>query len=148
MPFNRRRLLIRTVALIVFSFGVYYVGATVYAWWHIQESYAAWDTGTLLVRYMEKHDGKWPNGWSDLEQLHHDEPYLRLRWNAHEPDYFDRMRKMIAIDWAFDPITRTPELPVTSVDGSPLVCLWSDPNAMVDYYLDRTKYLTSDPLVN
>ena len=144
---NRHRLFIYSLALIVFSFATYFVGGTIYVWWHIPEAYAAWDTGTLLVRYMEKHDGDWPDGWSDLEQLHHDEPHLRLRWNAHEPDYFDQMRKMVDIDWEFEPTTRTPELPVTSADGSPLVCLWSDPNSMIDYFLDRIDSPASDTLL-
>lgn len=148
MALNRRRLFIYSSALIVLSFATYFVGGTIYVWWHIPEAYAAWDSGTLLVRYMEKDDGDWPHGWSDLEQLHQTEPHLQLRWNAHEPDYFDQIREMVAIDWAFDPTTRTPELPVTSIDGSPLVCLWSDPNGMIDCYLDRMDAPVSGPLVN
>lgn len=145
---NRRRLLKNFAALVLLSFPAYYVGATVYVWWHIPEAYAAWDAGTLLVRYMEKFDGDWPRRWSDLEQLHRDEPYLRLRWNAHETDYFDQMREMVAIDWGFDPRTRTPEVPVTSIDGSSLVCLWSDPNRMINYYLDQRKSPASDAPVD
>jgi hypothetical protein len=148
MSLDRRRLFTYSFALVVLSYATYYVGATIYVWWHIPEAYAAWDTGTLLVRYMEKHDGDWPDGWRDLEQLHDDEPHLRLRWNAHEPDYFDQMRKMVAIDWEYDPTTRIPEIAVTSVDGSPLVCLWSDPNGMINYYLDRKDSPVRDPLVD
>ncbi|WP_413432607.1 hypothetical protein [Crateriforma spongiae] len=128
---------LRLLLLLVLGVVVWFVGQIVYVWWHIPEAYAAWDAGTLLTRYMQKHDNEWPDGWSDLEQLHSDEPYLRLFWNADQPDYFDRMRDMIQIDWTFDPSTRTPGTPVRSTDGSELVCLWSDPNGMVHYYLDH-----------
>lgn len=148
MALNRRRLLIYSATLVVLSTFTYYVGATIYVWWNIPEAYAAWDAGTLLVRYMEKHGGNWPDDWSDLEQLHQDEPQLRLWWNAHEPDYFDQMRKMVAIDWAFDPATRKPERPVTRIDGSPLVSLWSDPNSMIHHYLERKGSPVSNPPVN
>lgn len=143
-----RRVFHYSIAFLAFALVVYFVGGTIYVWWHVPEAYAAWDTGTLLVRYMEKHGGDWPDGWPALEQLHHDEPHLRLRWNAHQPDYFDQMRSMVSVDWAFDPISRRPEGPVTSVDGSALVCLWSDPNNMIDFCLDRMESATVGPPEN
>ncbi len=107
--------------LLVLLSGAWFIGRGVYMWWHIPEAYAAWDAGLLLVRYMEKNQGDWPDAWSDLEQLVRDEPEMRLYWNPQEPDYFDRMRDMIKIDWEFDTKDRTPADPVTSPDGTPLV---------------------------
>jgi hypothetical protein len=37
------------------------------------DAYAKWDAATLLIEYMETHDGRWPSGWHDL----HDS-YARL----------------------------------------------------------------------
>jgi hypothetical protein len=139
MALNRRRLLIYSATLIVLSFATYYVGATIYVWWHIPEAYAAWDAGLLLVRHMEKHQGDWPDSWSDLEHLYRDEPHMRLYWNPQEPDYFDRMREMIAINWDYDTGNRTPANPVTSSDGTPLVCLWANPNFMIAQHLDADR---------
>ncbi|WP_286762469.1 MULTISPECIES: hypothetical protein [Rhodopirellula] len=128
---------LRLLLLLALGVAAGFVGQIVYVWWHIPEAYAAWDTGTLLTRYMQKHDNEWPDDWSDLEQLHSDEPSLRLFWNARQPDYFDRMREMIQIDWTYNPSTRTLRTPVRGADGSELVCLWSDPNGMVHHYLDH-----------
>lgn len=136
-PMATRNRNLRLLLLVALAGTVWFVGHILYVWWHVPEAYAAWDTGTLLTRYMQKHDNNWPDDWSDLEQLHSDEPSLRLFWNADQPDYFDRMRNMIQIDWTFDPSTRMPRTPVRSTDGSDLVCLLSDPNGMVHYYLDQ-----------
>lgn len=139
MTRKRRSPWFYAIAFVLFSILTYFVCSFVYVWWHISEAYAAWDSGTLVVRYMETHGGDWPGGWEDLEQLHGKEPHLRLRWNAHEPDYFDRLRTMVSIDWTFDTNARSPKTPVKSVDGTELVCLWSNPNEMVYRYLDRVQ---------
>lgn len=133
MTIRRRTLFL--IVLLTLTPVAWLVGQLVYTWWHIPEAYAAWDAGNLLVRYMEKNQNAWPDGWSDLKQLREEEPDVRLYWNSDQPDYFDRMRETIQIDWTFDPVTRMPRIPVRSTDGSELVCLWADPNGMVHSYL-------------
>lgn len=136
MPRRSSKHLIGTVALAILIGIGFFACRFAYVWWHIPEAYAAWDAGVLLVRYMETHDNEWPSGWSELEQSYADEPQLRLRWNPHEPDYFLRMKEMVAIDWDYDTNERNPKNPVTRPDGTLLVCLWADPNYMVNRHLD------------
>jgi hypothetical protein len=33
----------------------------------IDDAYALWGAGEMVVRYMEEHDGRWPRGWGDLK---------------------------------------------------------------------------------
>ncbi len=43
-------------SFVVLLGGAVYIGGVVYVVWHLDESYAAWDAGLLLVRYMETHE--------------------------------------------------------------------------------------------
>lgn len=33
---------------------------------HIDDAYAQWGAGEMVVHFMEKHDGNWPRSWEDL----------------------------------------------------------------------------------
>src|ERR1017187_6302866 len=65
----------------------------------IPHSYAAWETGDLMVAYLETHDGRWPRGWEDLREA---DAILRQRGR---PLYcaFDRLPGIVKIDWSGDP---------------------------------------------
>ncbi len=123
---------------IVASVALLFVGRIGYVWWHIPEAYAAWDAGDMLVWYMRTHDNDWPNDWAELTAAVESEPALFLRGrHPDEPDYMDRMRETILIDWKFDPNNPENPTPILHADGSALHAYWSDPNGMVYQHLGR-----------
>jgi len=134
---TRRTVLIVSVTAALACAG-YYTYQFVYTWRHIPEAYAAWDTGTLLVRYLETHDDDWPHDWDDLLTVLDDDPHVFLRGrDSDDLSYPDKLRKIIRIDWSFKPETDLDSSPVTCVDGSELYVLWVDPNEMVRVYLQE-----------
>ena len=126
------------VILIAASFATFFVGRIVYVWWHIPEAYAAWDAGDMLAWYMRTHDNDWPDDWAKLTSAVESEPALFLRGrHPDEPDYMDRMRNTISIDWTFDPTEPKNPTPILRADGARLHAYWSDPNGMVYKHLGR-----------
>lgn len=124
--------------LIALSICGYVVGRLTYVWWHIPEAYAAWDAGDMLLSYMRTHDNDWPNDWDELQAAVESEPALFLRGrHPDEPNYMERMRRTIKIDWTFDPSNPENPTPVTRADGSQLHSYWVNPNGMIYRYLDR-----------
>jgi hypothetical protein len=109
----------------------------------IPNSYAAWTTGNLIVEHLKTHDDRWPRGWSDLREAR---DVIARRG---EPIYcdFEKLPKMIAIDWTTDVqqlIERmdsnrgVPFPVVTKLDGSPADHRWgqdTEPNWQVYEYL-------------
>lgn len=138
-----------TVAIVVTIFGVVaYLGCviayTVYTVRHVPEAYAAWDTGTLLVEYMKSHDRKWPSSWDDLLSVMNGDPGspIMLRGaQAGDTNYALSLRKMVAIDWKFDPSQNDQRSPVTRLDGTKFPIVWhgAEPNKMVRAYLEASK---------
>jgi hypothetical protein len=33
----------------------------------VDDAYALWGAGEMVVDYMEDHEGRWPKGWNDLK---------------------------------------------------------------------------------
>jgi len=130
------------VAVTVIGIIAYLVGGLLYAWHHVPEAYAAWDTGSLLVAYMESHDGRWPRGWDDLLSVLHGEGTRSIMMRgaeASDSEYPRRLREMVSIDWSFDPATSGPdERPVVRPDNSRFPMVWehADPNEMVHRYIE------------
>ena len=139
--FNRPRA-IAVVVVIAITFC--FVGRGVYVWWHIQEAYAAWDAGEMLLCHMRQHENTWPSDWKELQSTIESDDSLFLRGrHPSEPDYMGRMRRTIKIDWTFDPFRPQNPTPVTRTDDSPLHAYWANPNEMIYRYLDEQK--TIDP---
>jgi hypothetical protein len=106
---------------------------------HIPEAYAAWDTGTLLIEYMNRHDNRWPASWDDLlTVLDHPDHAIPLRGaSANDVPYARSLREKVAIDWTFDPRHPNARNPVTRPDGTPFPVTWqgAEPNAMIRAHL-------------
>ena len=134
-----------TVAIVVTIFGILaYFGCviayTVSTVRHIPEAYAAWDTGTLLVEYMKSHDGRWPSSWDELLSVMSSDSgsQIMLRGSqAGDTNYALSLRKMVAIDWKFDPAQNDQRSPVTRPNGTKFPVVWqgAEPNKMVRAYL-------------
>lgn len=126
------------IGFVALTFASSFVGRIAYVWWHIPEAYAAWDAGDMLGWYMRTHDNAWPDGWAELRAAAESEPALFLRGrHPDEPDYMDRMRNAISIDWDFDPSDPQNPTPILRADGTRLHAYWSDPNRMVYRHLQR-----------
>jgi hypothetical protein len=134
----RRKLIVG--ALIAISGVAAVVGyQIIYTVQHVDEAYAAWDTGTLLVEYMKSHDDRWPSSWDDpLSLVRNDSEHrIILRGaSAGDVDYASRLQKVVTIDWQFDPSRNGHSSPVTRPDGTEFPIVWkgAEPNEMVYAY--------------
>ena len=61
-----RRKITFGIVLTIFGIATYIVYGVIYTWRHIPEAYAAWDTGQMLIKYMQVHQNRWPSSWEDL----------------------------------------------------------------------------------
>ncbi len=105
---------------------------------HVHEAYAAWDTGTLLVAYMESHDDRWPSSWPELLTVLDSASGQRMELRgaqAGDLAYARALRDLVAVDWRFDPARPATDRPVTRPDGTGFPVWWQDPNEMVRQYL-------------
>ena len=112
----------------------------------IPEAYAAWDAASLVIEYMDTHDGAWPRSWDELltatKTLPKDGRQIR-------GTPIDQFPTFVRIDWAADPSKLAEAIPeldalpfrvITRADGSDFPTLWSgaEPNTLVWKYL-KTK---------
>ncbi len=137
---------VKKIFLIVLLIAVGIIAYVAYVFFHIvgriPVSYAAWDTGTLLVTYMETNDDKWPSSWEDLIGLVTAETDNSIRLHCcgsdmNRVEYVRSLRERVSVDWSFEPGRSRSALPVTRADGSALRALWENPNQMVHDYLDE-----------
>jgi hypothetical protein len=106
----------------------------------IDNAYAQWGAGDMLVAYMRDHDDSWPRGWNDLE------PYF-ARQHRIAGWTFQEFQEHIEIDWAADPKALARSVP--GPDGRPTFHVvraragadvtWSqgEPNTIIYEYLRR-----------
>lgn len=131
-----------TIVLGGFGAAAYFGYKIVHTVCHIPEAYAAWDTGTLLVEYMDLHDRRWPSSWDDLLSVMNNpiNPPMFRGARAGDTNYALSLRKRVAIDWHFNPRQCNESLPVTRPDGTKFPVVWSgaEPNKMVRAYLTDT----------
>lgn len=125
-------------ALVCIAIGLVYTKIR-----HVPEAYAAWDTGTLLVEYMKGHDDRWPSSWEDLLSIMDSESgrQIPLRGaQAGDINYARSLRKIVSIDWTFNPARRDNRSPVTRLNGTAFPVVWhgAEPNEMIHEYL-RTR---------
>ena len=127
----------------------------------IPEAYAAWDTATLIIEFMDTHEGKWPSSWDDLFSAARALPHGGRALRGYSIDTLSTLPRIVRIDWNADPLTlmkatdgkETPPFRVvTRADGSDFPTVWSgaEPNAMILEYLQKTANkgveLMGDPL--
>ena len=139
-PMSLRRKLILGVAVTLASVGVYYACRVLYTLRHIPEAYAAWDTGQLLVKYMQMHEDRWPSSWDDLLSVVSTEsgPQVILR-GARAGDTNDAfsLRTLVSVNWKFDPARSNLSSAVTRPDGTKFPVVWVEPNEMIRAHLKR-----------
>ena len=113
---------------------------------NIRDAYAKWDTGNLIIDYMDHHDGQWPHAWSDLREsfarLSTTDPSEPRRLRGGMP--LDELERRIGVDWNADPsvLARAtsnretePFHVIWSLDGSTTTWEGAEPNQMVLDYL-------------
>lgn len=137
---RRWKVVIAAVILVPLGVAAYFGYGFFYTLRHIPEAYAAWDTGTLLVEYMESHDGRWPSSWDDLLSVVRSASadQVKLRGpGTNQADVAFSLAKRVVVDWTFDPFGSRNQIPVTRLDGTKFPVLWqgADPNEMVRTYL-------------
>jgi hypothetical protein len=141
-----RRKVVVVIALGLFV-GVLYLGYVwIWTWRHLPESYAAWDTGTLLVEYMKSHEDRWPSSWDDLFTVTNSAAHIPLRGAGSHTNYGLYLRETVAVDWQFDPTRIGESRPVTRSDRSKFEYVWegAEPNDMIRKYL-KTRTNTHAP---
>lgn len=112
----------------------------------IPEAYAAWDSATLVIEYMDTHDGAWPRSWDEVFSAAKTLPNGNRGLRGHNSNTVARIAGLVRIDWSADPHVltharptseRTPFRVITRADGSDFPTLWSgaEPNTLVWEYL-------------
>lgn len=114
----------------------------------IPEAYAAWDSATLVIEYMDTHGGAWPRSWDDVFSAAKTLPNGDRGLRGHDSGTVARIAGLVRIDWSADPRVLAHASPksevmpfrvITRGDGSDFPTLWSgkEPNTLVWEYLKR-----------
>lgn len=132
------------VVLVMSCVAVYLGYAAVYTYRRIPEAYAAWDTGTLLVEYMNSHERHWPSSWEDLLSLVRKDTEGRITLygaKAGDVHYAASLSRFVSIDWKFDPSRDEQRSPVRRLDGSKFPVVWAgtEPNERIRLYLQTAR---------
>lgn len=64
----------------------------------IDNAYAQWGAGEMVVDYMKGHEGRWPKGWEDLRPAFEAGGGRVGGWS------FEKYQSRIAIDWSVEPM--------------------------------------------
>jgi hypothetical protein len=137
---HTRRIVAFLVVLMTCVVG-WYAYSFYSTWKRIPEAYAAWDTGTLLVKYIERHQDRWPTSWDGLlAVLEPDNGRVQLRGGeAGDLQYARSLREKVVINWNFDPAHPDAAVAVIPPGGGDFAVVWegAEPNEMVRSYLMR-----------
>jgi hypothetical protein len=128
------------VAIVVIACFSYVAHSILHLGHEIPESAAGLDTATMLMVYMQSHDDHWPTSWDDLITVVDAQPGKELTLRGAQTNtlaYAQTLRKMVAVNWAFDPSQPNASNPITRPDGTPLPIVWSggDPNKFIRDFL-------------
>ena len=63
---SKWRVIIVLACLTVIGGGGWVLYGAYTTWRGIPDAYAAWDTGILIIEYLETHDDQWPRSWYNL----------------------------------------------------------------------------------
>lgn len=63
----------------------------------LNDAYALWGAGEMVVNYMDHHEGRWPKGWNDLK------PYFDAGGGRVGGWSFEEYQRRVAIRWDIDP---------------------------------------------
>ncbi len=140
---THRRQIIGLIGIAIFAFGLWAGYGAYRSWRLLPETYAAWDTGTLLVEFLKANDDRRPSSWDDLLTVLESPGGAGIvLYGSHTGDvaYARSLREVVAVDWSFDPLRIADANPVTRPDGSAFGVLWEggNPNEMVlEYFRGR-----------
>ena len=68
----------------------------------VDDAYALWGAGEMVVNHMEDHEGRWPRGWDDLR------PYFDAGGGRVGGWSFDEYQRHVTIRWDVDPVAPRP----------------------------------------
>jgi len=137
MKSRRIKIGLTLLAIVLGTVG-YFAYSILNALNHLPEAYAAWDTGGLLVEYMNRHDDHWPHSWEDLAQMVKNSDVRVMLRGLNRDDaaqYVRSLDQTIWVDWNFDPQNTNAAVIVSPKSGGKFVLLWEDPNEMVREHL-------------
>jgi hypothetical protein len=148
---SRRRSIVGLFLVTVLVATVWFAYSLYSTWRSIPDAYAAWDTGTLIVEYLETHDHQWPLSWEELlsatATIEEHGRLLRGSDGKGGMIYGD-LRERVAVDWnadvraiaVFDWKKDKLRL-VTRADGTEFPVVWegAEPNAMIWGYLKERR---------
>jgi hypothetical protein len=114
----------------------------------LPEAYAAWDSATLVIEYMDTHAGAWPRSWDEVFSAARTLPNDSRGLHGHSTNDLSDIARLVRIDWNANPRemaeSRSPAggIPfrvITRANGSDFPTLWSgaEPNTLVWEYLTR-----------
>lgn len=131
-------LLVGVVVVLVLGAVTVYIRRTVRA---VENAYAVWNVGDLIVAHLQAHNDQWPRSWADLEAA--------CRAESEGRDVSERMsqyRELVTVDFNADPklLAQLPFDPERQ--GSPFQVVWYrrephayyvEPNVTIWLYLNR-----------
>jgi len=131
----------------LFAYAIYY---TFYV--AVPSSYAVWETGDLVIEYMDKHQGVWPKSWDDLANMRGQKTngvYVGKTETSWEAGFrpitsIKELQQRVEIDWSANPKQLVKA--EISAKGRPFRVIWlkngksycysgKEPNEMVLEYL-------------
>ncbi|MCD0461151.1 hypothetical protein [Roseiconus lacunae] len=138
---------IRTVLLIVIVLGISFaVYTAIHTYRSLPEAYAAWDTGTLLVAFMQVNGDQWPTDWDDLVSVRDSSrPMIFSGGYTSRGEFSDngevkrQLSKYVSVDWSYESFSGSLANPVTRLDGSKFDVVWvgGEPNEMIRTYVQH-----------
>jgi hypothetical protein len=141
---RKRRWIIATVVLALVGAVAWPVYDILYTLAGLQDAYAKWDAATLVIEFMDTHDGRWPRGWEDLRGTYSELQQRTGHRYMHTALTFDEFRSRVGIDFQADPakLAMMPE----NREDAPFRVIWAasgntttwsgaEPNQIVLEYL-------------
>jgi len=117
----------------------------------IPDAYAAWDCATLIVEYMDTHDGVWPKSWEDVFSAAETLPRGDRALRGHSINNLDQIALRVRVDWNANPRQLAAAKPkgedipfhvITRADGSDFPTVWSgkEPNTLIWRHLKEDDF--------
>jgi hypothetical protein len=97
LPQFHLRTLLVFVAIVAILMAVLLTVWSILSFDWLDDAYAQWGAGDMVVRYMEEHDGRWLRGWNDLR------PYFDVGGGRVGGWSFEQYQQHIVIQWDVDP---------------------------------------------
>ncbi len=96
--FSVKRLIVGSLVVVVVAAAIFGYFAYVQLDEIVRDSYAQWWVADMLIDYMERNHGAWPQNWDDLR-----EPYEILAGRSGPTWSFDELQKRVGIQFDASP---------------------------------------------